>query len=82
MKSFTVKNSTITSIAEVFLAIIPNLSSLPRGNHHNQFGVNPPDIFLSIDICLCLYISRNSFIFFTVKGIILYTFEFIILQHF
>ena len=38
------------------------------------------DIFLSIDICLCLYISRNSFIFFTGNGIILYTFRFIILH--
>ena len=39
------------------------------------------DIFLSIDICLCLCISRNSFIFFTVNGIILYTFRFVI-SHF
>ena len=36
------------------------------------------DIFLSTDICLCLCISRNSFIFFTGNGIILYTFKFII----
>ena len=39
------KNSTITSRAEVSLAIIPSLCSFPRGNHHNQFDVAPSGHF-------------------------------------
>ena len=67
------KNSTITSSWLLYPASIPSLEVTTIINLMWLLL----DIFLSIDICLCLCISRNGFIFFTVNGVALHTFIFI-----